>query len=137
MKWERVQFPSVSEVVTVHDDIIEISGGAPGILQPDRLEASVMAPQATYAGRPLLGTLAEIAAAYAVYISTGHPFRDGNKRTAIAVALAFLGVNGYEIQLGDDETWEDAMGRVVDGDMTQDDLAEVFASLMGERGEIE
>lgn len=58
------------------------------------LESAVAAPQATYGGEPLLKDVIEVAAAYLFYLSSNHPFVDGNKRTALAACLVFLEANG-------------------------------------------
>ena len=36
-----------------------------------------------------------MAAAYLFHLARNHPFVDGNKRTALMCALAFLGLNGH------------------------------------------
>ncbi len=38
-----------------------------------------------------------MAAAYAFHIAENQPFLDGNKKTALVSALAFLDINGYVI----------------------------------------
>jgi death-on-curing protein len=43
-----------------------------------------------------------MAATYISCLTIRHPFVDGNKRTALASALTFLYLNGYEIE----ETYE-------------------------------
>ncbi|MCW6035747.1 type II toxin-antitoxin system death-on-curing family toxin [Spirulina subsalsa FACHB-351] len=35
-----------------------------------------------------------------------HPFLDGNKRTALATAIAFLEVNHYQLQLSQDKAYD-------------------------------
>ena len=47
--------------------------------------------------------MAELAAAYAVGISSNHPFVDGNKRTAMQVAFVFLEFNGYPVTASQEE----------------------------------
>ena len=54
------------------------------------LEAALARPQAGY-----YRDIIEEAAALLESLSENQPFVDGNKRTAIAVAAAFLRVNGY------------------------------------------
>ena len=44
-------------------------------------------------GRRLLSDAIEIAAAYLFYLCRNHAFIDGNKRTALAACLVFLGQN--------------------------------------------
>ena len=48
-------------------------------------------------GQALYPTLYHQAAAYMYYITKGHLFHDGNKRTGLAVALTFLGWNGVHL----------------------------------------
>jgi death on curing protein len=132
----RVQYLTVEDVIGYHDVVIEQSGGAPGVLKPEQLEASVMAPQATYAGEPLHETLADIASAYGQYIATSHSFVDGNKRTAFAAMLAFLEVNGFALRLTSAEEWIQIMVEVATGDISRERLAELLASAMGEWGEL-
>ena len=48
-------------------------------------------------GQTLYPSLYHQAAAYMYYITKGHLFHDGNKRTGLAVALTFLGWNGIRL----------------------------------------
>ena len=49
---------------------------------------------------------AEFAAAYAFYIVQGHPFADGNKRTASAAMFAFLEGNRSPAKISTEDTIE-------------------------------
>lgn len=42
----------------------------------------------------------DVAACYAAFISVGHSFRDGNKRTALAAMDACLALNGINLEYG-------------------------------------
>lgn len=44
-----------------------------------------------------------MAAAYLYHIVQNHPFVDGNKRVGLESALAFLALNGVEIDAPDDD----------------------------------
>ena len=59
--------------------------------------------EATFNGAFLHETIFEMAAAYLYGICRNHPFLDGNKRTAVATALTFLDMNGFEIDADEDE----------------------------------
>jgi len=74
--------------------VLAAHGGSPGLRDAALLESAVAAPQATYGGEPLLKDVIEVAAAYLFYLSSNHPFVDGNKRTALAACLVFLEANG-------------------------------------------
>lgn len=68
-------------------------------------------------------SLEELAATMAVGIAKGHPFVDGNKRTACVVSLLFLRLNGIEISASEDElasVFEElAAGKVSEADLAQ------------------
>jgi death-on-curing protein len=67
-------------------------------------------PQASFGGLYLHTSLAEMAAAYLFHIAQNHPFLDGNKRAALATALAFLWLNGQRLDAGEDELTDLVMG---------------------------
>ena len=71
--------------------------------------------------------LAECAAAYAYGIAMNHPFHDGNKRTAISVAVAFLAFNRLGLTASPEATAE-TMLAVAMGSMREDALAAWFAA---------
>lgn len=120
----------MEDVKHLHDRLLEEFGGTPGVLKPGGLEAAVLAPQATFAGQPLLTTLADVAAAYAFYLVTSHCFSDGNKRTSLAAALVFLDLNGHPLEpLG--EEWAEVMVSAACGKISREQLAEAFAEALG------
>lgn len=135
MRWKSVEFITISEAEQIHEEMLRLYGGAGGFFKHHSLEASIMAVQATWAGVPLLDTMADIAAGYAYYITTSHPFIDGNKRTALTTALVFLEKNGYPG--ADFESMEETMVQVARGESSREDLAEIFADQMGEWGLLE
>jgi death on curing protein len=51
-----------------------------------------------------------MAAAYLFHLAQNHPFVDGNKRAALAVALAFIWLNDRRLEAGEDELTELVMG---------------------------
>ena len=85
-------FPTIEEVVAIHDDLLTQFGGLPGVRDRGALEAAVMRPQMGY-----YDGLLDEAAAMLESLAMNHPFVDGNKRTAVATTDAFLGLNGYFI----------------------------------------
>jgi len=92
--------------LAVHHDLIETFGGGRGLRDPGRLEAAIEAPRAAFGDKELYPDLADKAAAYLMSLSRGHPFVDGNKRTAFAVADVFLRLNGRRLALDDDGLFE-------------------------------
>lgn len=91
------------------------------------LESALAQPEASYSGEWLHRDLYEMAAAYAFHISQNHPFRDGNKRTALACALTFLELTA--LSLADPKgKLKDAMLQLASGRMDK----QAFATLLRE-----
>ena len=116
-------FLTVAEIIEFHDLEIISAGGASGIRDMHGLESAVGAPKATFAGVHLM-PLFEMAATYINSIAFNHPFVDGNKRTALASALTFLYLNGFEIEEDYDEELADIMLDLLAKKISKDDLAE-------------
>lgn len=86
-------FPTLSEVVAMHAQLIEAFGGTSGLRDPGALEAALMRPQLGY-----YRDLVEEAAALMESLANNHPFMDGNKRVAFFVTDTFLRMNGHCIE---------------------------------------
>jgi len=81
--------------LAMQETLIREYGGSGGVRDEGLLESALARPQnQTAYGDP---TLAEMAAAYAFGIARNHPFVDGNKRTALMAAYAFLRMNGLRL----------------------------------------
>jgi len=89
-----LKHPTVDVVLAIHEQVLAVHGGSPGIRSRELLESAVAAPQATMMGQPLISDPMEIAAAYLFYLCSNHPFVDGNKSMALATCLVFLSENG-------------------------------------------
>ncbi|BDR52507.1 hypothetical protein KIM372_04140 [Bombiscardovia nodaiensis] len=68
------------------------------------------------------------AAAFAYYLVRDHPFGDGNKRTAIRIALAMVGLRGVKLNISDSPNpWQNDLYQwieaLVSGELTQEALA--------------
>lgn len=109
--------------LAIHELALEVGGGTAGVRDLGQVEAVTMAPQNG-------STLAELAAAYCFGIAESQAFLDGNKRTAVAVAAAFLGGNGHRVTLDADE-FEALMLGIATGSAARADLAAAFARAMG------
>ena len=94
-------YPTREEVLEVHARVIAAFGGAPGLRDRNALEAALARPQSGY----YKDEIAQ-AAALLESLSQNQPFVDGNKRTALTVAAAFLRVNGYRLEIEDAEAYE-------------------------------
>ncbi len=94
-------FLSLDDILFIHRQEIRLSGGEPNIRDKDGVRACVDAPQATFGG-DYLQDIFGMAASYLTCLVIRHPFVDGNKRAALASALTFLYLNGYNVNEGTD-----------------------------------
>lgn len=89
---EEPRFLTIAEVLYLHDESLRRFGGLTGIREAGLVSSALGSAQNAYwYGR---GNLYDIAAAYAFHLAQAQAFVDGNKRTAVAAAIAFLKVNG-------------------------------------------
>jgi len=79
-------------VLDIHEEQLALFGGPGGIRDTGLLESALARPQNLFAYGE--SDLAALGAAYAFGIARNHPFVDGNKRTAFATLIVFLGLNG-------------------------------------------
>ena len=94
-------FPTIEEVVAIHDIAIREFGGSTGLRDAGALESALMRPQLGY-----YDGLIEEAAAMMESLAMNHPFVDGNKRTAFYATDTFLRKNGRFIDCDGDEAYE-------------------------------
>ena len=94
-------FPTLEEVIAIHDAQIDEFGGGAGLRDPGALESAIMRPQLGY-----YDGLLDEAAALLESLTMNHPFVDGNKRTAFATTEVFLSLNGHFIDCDDREAYE-------------------------------
>jgi len=84
---------TVTKVIQIHDFLIEMTGGSPGIRDPATLHFLVEAiNRETDSFRK---------AAQALFLADRHPFWDGQKRTAFELADLILRENGYRFDRDD------------------------------------
>ena len=91
------EFLTVEDVEQLHDEQLRLFGGLDGVRDRRALEAAVAIPAASFDGQFLHVGLFSMAAAYAFHLAEDQAFVDGNKRTALNAALAFLGLNGWDV----------------------------------------
>jgi death on curing protein len=103
-------FLSLDEVLAIHADQIRRYGGSHGVRDTGLLSSALAMPQASFGGTYLHTSLAEMAAAYLFHVASNHPFIDGNKRAALASALAFLWLNDRRLDADEDELVDLVMG---------------------------
>ena len=99
------QFPTLEEVLEMHEALINTFGGAHGIRDVGALDSAILRPQMGY-----YNNLVEEAAALMESLSNNHPFIDGNKRVAFFVTDEFLRANGYFLECDNDAAYDFFIG---------------------------
>lgn len=94
---------SLREILELHDQIIEVSGGARGLRDMRALESAINQPRLTFDRTELYPDILSKAAALCFFLVRNHPFIDGNKRIGHAAIETFLILNGFEIEASVDE----------------------------------
>ena len=81
------------DALALHDRLLALHGGAPGVRDHALLNSALARPQQLYAYADAPDLL-DLAAAYTAGVVRNHPFIDGNKRTGFVVGILFLELNG-------------------------------------------
>jgi death-on-curing protein len=82
------------DALALHDRLLILHGGAPGLRDDSLLNSALARPQQHYAYGES-PDIVDMAAVYTAGILRNHPFIDGNKRTGFIVGILFLELNGY------------------------------------------
>ena len=98
-----MRYLSLREILELHDEIIEVFGGARGIRDIRALESAINQPRLTFDQADLYPDIIAKAAALCFFLVMNHPFLDGNKRIGHATMETFLILNGVEIEASIDE----------------------------------
>jgi death on curing protein len=83
-------------VEAFHRESLARFGGADGLRDEGLLESALSRPENIHAYEPE-ADIFRLAAAYCAGIVRNRPFIDGNKRTGILSAVAFIALNGIEV----------------------------------------
>lgn len=118
-------FLTTEDILFIHEQEVQKAGGDPGIREEQDVQACADAPKASF-DREYLNDLFEMAASYIICLTIRHPFVDGNKRTALASALTFLYLNGYEVEESYDVELADLVLNFLSKEMSKEDLAQHF-----------
>jgi death on curing protein len=111
----------LTEVLAIHDILIERFGGAKGIRDNAGLESAINRPYQTFDGKdPYPDPVAKAAAIFESIISN-HPFIDGNKRTAYVLMRLLLKEGTLDIVATEDDKF-DFVIQCAQGTKTFDDI---------------
>lgn len=111
-------------VLDFHAEQLALFGGADGLRDRGLLESALARPINKFAYGEL--DLAALAAAYGFGIARNHPFVDGNKRTALASMIVFLGLNRTDLDVPQEAATAIVLGLAA-GEITEEQLARWIA----------
>jgi len=112
---------SVSDIIVLHQKVIDKTGGSHGIRDIGLIESAVTRAYATFGGNDLYETV-EAKIAVTVYsLVSNHGFVDGNKRISIAAMLLLLQLNGYKLQYSQQELIDLGLGLAA-GNLDENDI---------------
>jgi len=112
-------------VLDFHAEQLALFGGADGIRDRGLLESALARPINKFGYGET--DLSALAAAYGFGIARNHPFVDGNKRTALAATIVFLGLNGLDLD-APQEAATAVLLSLAAGEITEDVLARWIAA---------
>ena len=120
-------FITRERVDVIHRRSLEEHGGQDGIRNEHGLESALAQPMNVF----FYGQedLFDLAAAYAYHNAENQPFIDGNKRTAVTTALAFLELNGVSTSAVTNAQLYDMMIAIAEKRLDKAGLAAVLRAL--------
>ena len=98
-----MNYVSGEEVLFLHSEIINVTGGLHGVRDTHLFLSIIEKPKQEIGGERLYPTIFDAAAAQLEGFARYHVFLDGNKRTAFAVAVRLLALNGHDFNASNDE----------------------------------
>jgi death on curing protein len=101
----KIRYLTPKQLLRLHYLVMERYGEneQAGILFEDRFHSVLERPQMVVFEQEIHPTLWQKAGALVQSIVQEHPFHNGNKRTALATLDLFLRINGYQLNLSEQE----------------------------------
>lgn len=112
---------SKEQILMLHSQLIEATGGSDGIRDEGMLESAISNPFQTFGGKELYPSIQAKAAQLCYGLVKNHPMIDGNKRIGAHAMLVFLALNGYELQYAQTEL-SDTILSVAAGELDTTDI---------------
>lgn len=119
---KRPKWLDVGIVMAIHGEAVYEFGGLGGLRDRGLLESAVDRPRNHLAYEPK-SRLFQLAAALCFGLVKNHAFTDGNKRTALLAARAFLFLNGVALEPAEEDEVL-TMVAVADGALDERRLAQ-------------
>ncbi|MEI6263392.1 MAG: type II toxin-antitoxin system death-on-curing family toxin [Deltaproteobacteria bacterium] len=112
-----------TEVIDIHERLIEEFGGINGLRDEGALESALSSVEnrAYYENADIL----ICAATYAYHLTQAHAFIDGNKRIAAAISEIFLDINSIRLNATNDQI-VDLFLSIASGEKSRNDVEQIF-----------
>ncbi|MBI2024816.1 MAG: type II toxin-antitoxin system death-on-curing family toxin [Candidatus Harrisonbacteria bacterium] len=120
-----MKYLSGEEILVIHSEIIDRTGGSHGIRDAGLLVSIVEKAKMSFGGKELYQGVFNKAAAYLESLARYHIFIDGNKRIGIGASARFLFLNGLELTATNKEV-ENFVLEVVDKKFDLETIASWF-----------
>ena len=114
---------TVEEIISMHEKLIERTGGSGGIRDIGLLESAVYSTESSFGDTEKYPTVEEKAARLMFSLVGNHAFIDGNKRIGVFVLLLTLNLNGIILNYSQRELIELGLS-VADGTRKYSDILE-------------
>ena len=111
------------QIVSLHDALIEATGGSGGLRDNGLLESALSAPFQGFGETESFPSIQQKAARLGYGLIQNHAFVDGNKRIGTHAMLVFLALNGIELEYKQDEL-SDIILSVASSKSTFEDLVQ-------------
>lgn len=109
------------QVLMLHTQLIEFTGGCDGIRDEGLLDSALESPFQSFGGEELYPSIQAKAARLCYGLVKNHAMIDGNKRIGAHTMLVFLAVNGYGLKYTQKEL-VDLILNVADGKNGYEDI---------------
>ena len=112
---------SKEQILLLHTQLIEQTGGSDGVRDYSLLESAIETPFQSFGGEELYPTIQSKAARLGYGLIKNHCMLDGNKRIGTHAMLVFLALNGIELRYTQKELYETILS-VADGSLEYESL---------------
>lgn len=120
-----MRYLSLEEVIYIYTELIQRTGGQPGIRDEKILEEVLAKPLVAFEGEELYPDLFTKVSVLMYALVNSKPFVSGNKRIAVMCGLFILRSNGYQLIVKQDKLIDVVMG-IENGSYTVDRLISWF-----------
>ena len=107
---------SKEQILMLHSQLIEQTGGTPGVRDFKLLESAIETPFQAFDGVELYPTIQAKGARLGYGLIKNHCMLDGNKRLGTHAMLVFFALNGIELRYTQNELYEMVLS-VADGSL--------------------